>query len=475
MRSLRFVQIWRMGIFMADKTVKLGFLPTRRMGVFDEKTAVERKAEVDRKLADWGTEYVNLDFLNEDGLIFHYHDAAKVAKHFIDSGVDAVFAAFCNFGCEEAVMKVAKLVGKPLLLWGPRDPAPLENLSRATDSQCGLFAAGKVLRQAGVSFTYIENCATEDAAFAEGFQRFMSAACVVKSMQGLRIGQIGVRPDLFWSVKCNELELYEKLGIEVTPITLNHLKRMFDDTAANRKQDIRREVESFTRAFDCGFDEGYLEKAATLKLCIRQWMEEESLSAAASYCWGVMADSVGGIVPCFTFSELTDEHLPVICETDIMGAITSVMVQAATRWEKASFLADLTMRHPTNDNAELFWHCGVFPKSTARKDIRPSIGLQFNRHIPAVSQLELDSGDITIARMDGDHGKYSLLYAHGRSVEGPPTTGAYGWIGFDNWPELEKKFVCGPYIHHCVGIHGHYGPVLEEALHYLPEIAADRG
>ncbi|MDR1579163.1 MAG: hypothetical protein LBS35_02300 [Synergistaceae bacterium] len=44
---------------------------------------------------------------------------------------------------------------------------------------------------------------------------------------------------------------------------------------------------------------------------------------------------IGGIASCFTFSELTGEGLPVICETDVHGAISSVIAQAATHWQKA--------------------------------------------------------------------------------------------------------------------------------------------
>ena len=36
-------------------------------------------------------------------------------------------------------------------------------------------------------------------------------------------------------------------------------------------------------------------------------------------------DTIAGVAPCFVFSELTGEGIPVICEGDIHGAISSVM------------------------------------------------------------------------------------------------------------------------------------------------------
>ena len=83
-------------------------------------------------------------------------DVARVSRHLIENRVDAVFFPHCNFGQEEAVAKVAKAVGKPVLLWGPRDPSPKgEDEFRVFDTQCGLFATSKVLSRYGVPFTYI--------------------------------------------------------------------------------------------------------------------------------------------------------------------------------------------------------------------------------------------------------------------------------------------------------------------------------
>ena len=36
----------------------------------------------------------------------------------------ALFMPHCNFGSEEVVGKLGKAIGKPFLLWGPRDQAP---------------------------------------------------------------------------------------------------------------------------------------------------------------------------------------------------------------------------------------------------------------------------------------------------------------------------------------------------------------
>ena len=109
---------------MKKKKVKIGLAPTRR-NVFSAEDSLRYKALIEEKLKSWNIDFVNLDSLNKEGLLFDRLEAGRAAKIFTDAEVDAVFAPHVNFGTEDAVAKLAKEVNKPLLLWGPRDEAPL--------------------------------------------------------------------------------------------------------------------------------------------------------------------------------------------------------------------------------------------------------------------------------------------------------------------------------------------------------------
>ncbi|WP_343210111.1 fucose isomerase [Anaerolentibacter hominis] len=456
--------------------IKLGVVPTRRnlSGEFfcNLDVAQKGKKDTEAKLREMGIDFVNIDFLNDEGLIYSGLDAQKVADYMLANNVDAIFAPHVNFGTEDAIAKVGKLVGKPLLLWAPRDPSPDEYGNRCTDSQCGLMATGKILRQFGVPYTYMTNCTFDDPTFERTMNTFLGAVSVVRAMTNLRIGQIGTRPEPFWSVKCNELQLLEQFGIEVVPITMIEMQQRFDDYLNNRKEELEPVVQHYRDDFDVQVGEEYLYRVAALKCAIKSWAEEMQVSAIASSCWDAMR-SMTGIASCFTFSELTDEHLPVICECDIHGAITSVIAQAATRWTKASFFADITIRHPENDNAELFWHCGVFPRSTASSKKKPQIGCNFDENRPAVGNFLIEDSAVTVVRFDCSDDKYSLLVAEGKTVPGPATKGTYGWIEFKDWPKLEHKVVTGPYIHHVAGVHASIAPIVYEACKYIPALTPD--
>jgi L-fucose isomerase-like protein len=457
--------------------VRLGLLPTRRNlnrpTLFNRDYAIAEKDKIEAYLKANSVDYVNLDFLNDEGLIFRGQDAEAVVDHFRAMKVDALFAPHCNFGTEDAVAKVAKKLGVPLLLWGPRDEAPEPGQNRTRDSQCGLFATSRVLKTFGVAFTYITNSRVTDPVFDRGFKNFIAAAAVVKKMRNMRIGQIGVRPASFWSVKANECELLERFGVEVVPITVQDIRQMMDALMKDRMEEVKAESESIRRKIDSiKVGEDSLLRIAAMKIAIHEWAKAENLDTSAVFCGGGIRQ-LTGIMPCYVLSALTDDGFPAICETDLHGSITAVLTQAAAGAAAPIFLADMTIRHPTNDNAELLWHCGVFPQSLRKPGTATAITDHYGSGIPGAAQWELKGGEVTVTRFDGTTGDYRLLVTRGKVVEGPKTNGTYVWVEFKDWPELEHRLINGPYIHHCVGIYADVTTALYEAAKYIPGLVLD--
>jgi L-fucose isomerase-like protein len=178
---------------MTNKTLKLGLAPTRRF-CFSVEDAHKYKGLIEEKLRSWKIEFVNIDSINEEGLLIHPADGEKAAELFKREHVDAVFAPHVNFGTEEVVAMMAKKVAKPFLLWGPRDESPLPNGQHLRDTQCGLFATSNVLKKYGVPFMYIVNSRVDSPEFERGFKTFIGAARAAKNFLGARIGQVGTRP-----------------------------------------------------------------------------------------------------------------------------------------------------------------------------------------------------------------------------------------------------------------------------------------
>jgi len=458
---------------MKQRRLLLGLAPTRRF-VFSAEDAAKYKKLVEAKLTEWQVDFVTIDSVNREGLLFERSDVRAAAEVFRKAGVDAVFAPHVNFGTEEVVAQLAREVGKPFLLWGPRDEAPLPNGNRLRDTQCGLFATANVLKKYGVPFTYIVNSRLEDPVFERGLRSFLAAAAVVRTFTRARIGQISTRPPNFYTVIINEQELLARWGIEMVPLDLARLERNLLEMLS-RDARVSAEAEALrTRLSRQGVADEALRKIAALKLFLADWAAQEELQAIAFKCHEDLPEMLG-IYPCFVNGELASLGVPVTCETDIHGALSAIMLQAAAGGATPPFFADLTVRHPTHDNAELLWHCGNFPHALAKDPGKSFLGTHFiiPPHRPGTGNFEIKGGEITIARFDGLRGEYSLLMGHGRGTQGPFTLGTYLWVEVPDWPLWEERIIRGPYIHHVAGIHGALAPALYEATRYIPGLKPD--
>lgn len=444
------------------KKVKLGFAPTRR-SIFSAPDAVKYANLTRKRLEELGVEFVDITDINEEGLLYNDEDMQKVYEKFTKEKVDGLFFPHCNFGTEYVLARLAKMMNLPVLLWGPRDERPDENGIRLRDSQCGLFATGKVLRRFQVAFTYMNNCRLEDAEFSRGIKDFLAVCNVVKVFQHTRILQIGPRPFDFWSTMCNEGELLEKFNIQLSPIPMPELTKEVKKVKEEGGE-VAKVIAYVKENMAVKIKDQELEQVAALKVAMKSLAHKYGCNAIAIQCWNALQDEIG-IMPCAANSLLNEEGLPVVCETDIHGAITAVMTEAADLDDNRSFFADWTVRHPDNENGELLQHCGPWPLSVAKE--KPAIGYPLAFDHPGAVEAEAKQGDITLCRFDGDNGEYSLLLGRAKGIDGPHTKGTFLWVEVENLKRLEAKIVEGPYIHHCVGIHKDVVPVLYEACKYI--------
>ena len=442
--------------------IKIGLAPTRR-SIFSAPAAVEYANYTREKLTQMGVDYVDIDDIAEDGLLHDDADRIKIAEKFKAEKVDGLFFPHGNFGTEYEVARFAKDLNVPVFLWGPRDERPNEQGIRLRDSQCGLFATGKVLRRFQVPFTYLCNCNLEDPEFERGVKNFLAVCNVVKAFRSTRILQIGPRPFDFWSTMCNEGELLEKFNIQLSPIPLPELTSEMK-AAKEEGTKVAETIAYCKEHFNVCINDEQLENVAALKVAMHSLATKYGCNAAAIQCWNALQGEIG-IMPCAANSLLNEEGFPVVCETDIHGAITAIMAEAAGMDEARTFFADWTVRHPDNDNAELLQHCGPWPISCA--SCKPTIGYPLAFDYPGAVEAQAKHGEMTLCRFDGDNGEYSLLLGNAKGVDGPYTKGTYVWVEVKNWKRLEAKIVEGPYIHHCVGIHKDIVPVLYEACKYI--------
>ena len=105
---------------MLNYKLKIGVLPIRRLikeppkriGMFQSDYAIENKNQTLKYLRenfeDENTQFLDLEWLNEEGLLRLPEDCERVAEHFQQEKVDALFIVNCNFGEERCASEVAK-------------------------------------------------------------------------------------------------------------------------------------------------------------------------------------------------------------------------------------------------------------------------------------------------------------------------------------------------------------------------------
>jgi L-fucose isomerase-like protein len=458
-----------------NKPVLLGLCPIGKF-VFSHEDAVRQKCLIQKKLDEMGISFCDLDGTIPDGMVRDQKHVEPVVKHFKSKGIDALFTPHCNFGTEGAVGMIARELEVPVLLWGPRDEAPLADGTRLRDSLCGMLASSKVLHKLNVPFTYIENCRLEEKAFEKGVTVFLKAVGTAKSLRTARIGQIGTRIDFFWSTIYSESELLERFGVQVMPVDMVEFLERVKTRVQKNKTIYKGELSDIKKWFitdGIKSEEGLLNSLA-MRDELFDMAELYSLDAFSIQSFDSIQNTLG---PGMGLGEsLVQEKIPIAAESDIHGAISSIMLKAAAGIQEPSFFPEFTIRHPDNENAVLMWHASA-PISLRHQDFTRVMILPpwILKGLPASSlQFRLKDGSITVCRFDGDRGEYRLGIGEGKTVPGPHTREVYAWMEVDNWPRWEKKLIEGPYIHHCSCIYDHCGKVLEEACKYIPGLVPER-
>lgn len=457
------------------RPVRLGLCPIGKF-VFSHEDALRYKAKIIEKLTAMGISTVNIDTVVPDGMVRYQKHVEPVVNFFKDQRIDALFIPHCNFGTEGAAGMIAHGCGVPTLLWSPRDEAPLPDGSRLRDSLCGTLATSKVLHTLGVAFSYITNCRIDEPQWTQGVDRFIRAARTAKAMRTMKIGLLGQRIDFFWSTITDEAELLRRFGVQVLTMDMTHALREIRQKSEEHHEAYEKELKDFEKWIEFR----HFERRQDIynQFACRDWMleaaREHQLDAFAVQSFTSIQSELKSST-CLANALVDDAGYPVAPESDIHGAVSSVLIEAASAADEPSFLPDITIRHPQDDNAVLLWHADAplslrHPQSKVKLDIPwilkglPTGGLH----------MRLKDGPLTLCRFDGSNGDYRLGAGEGHTIDGPYTQEFYAWMKVNNWPAWEQQLIRGPYIHHSSCCYDHCADVLEEAVRFIPGLKFER-
>lgn len=134
---------------------------------------------------------------------------------------------------------------------------------------------------------------------------------------------------------CNEGELLEKFNIQLSPIPMTELVE--EVKAVKGNEQTQTALEDIKKTMKVSIKENEVEMVAALSVAMENLIKKYGCKAAAIQCWNALQDEIG-IMPCAANAILNEKGIPVVCETDIHGAITALMVEAATLDDTRSFL-----------------------------------------------------------------------------------------------------------------------------------------
>ncbi len=457
------------------KQALIGLCPIGKF-VFSHEDAMRIKTMLIEKLDAWDVRYADLESVLPDGMVRQQAHVAPVVRYFRQQQIDGLFLPHCNFGTEGAAGMIAKECGVPTLLWGPRDEAPLADGTRLRDSLCGTLATSGVLRMLRVAFSYIPNCRVEDPELEDGLKRFVRVARVVKSLRTMRIGQLGQRIDFFWTTIANEAELLERFGIQVQPLDLVEAIR-----------EIRARSEQNRAAYDAelaelkkwiSFNHYRREEDILHNFALRDFLlevaEKHDLDAFCVQTFDSIPNELHSFLQ-LGCSLVADQGYPVGPESDLHATIGSILLEAASAADERSFIPDITIRHPENDNAVLLWHTDAPLCLRAEgTDVKVDLPWILKGLPTGLLHFKLKDGPLTLCRFGGSGDDYRIGCGEGHTAEGPYTQESHTWMEVDDWSAWERQLAQGPYIHHCSCCYGHAADVLEEACRFVPGLQFER-
>jgi L-fucose isomerase-like protein len=378
-----------------------------------------------------------------------------------------------NFGDEQAAawtVRQARL-DVPILIFGCQEEETLTPKTARRDSFCGLLSIGEGLRQIGKKYSVARKpiLFPTDPAFSEEVEHFSRVCRIVNGVRNARYGQIGARPEAFWTCRYDEKQL-QRLG--ATTVVLD-LSEAIARTSAIEDSDpeVKKLVHDIGEYADAsGVTPASVVRSAKLELFLRRFAKENAIDAMAIQCWTSIQANYG-VCSCLTMSRLGDEGVPCACEADILGTLSMHALRLAAGTPSA--LADWNNLHNEDDELVNVWHCGVFPAAFAKG--KPKIGVQEIIASSGAAKYEDSQGTVeftakasplTLFRATQDpDGSWKGAVAEGRIEDNKSKTfGAYGWCRIKNLDRLYRNVLLNHFPHHVAIVQGHVGNAIWEAF-----------
>lgn len=444
---------------------------------FNSELAKDVRKQLLKTLADEGYDYV---ILPEDATptgsssIETREDGLKCAELFRQNRdrIDGIIVSLPNFGFEIGIINAISVadLNVPVLVQACDDENDKVDLDSRRDAFCGKISVCNNLYQYGIPFTdtTLHTYSIYSELLAKDINKFAGICRVVNGLRHARIGAIGARPAGFQTVRASE-KLLQKSGITVVPVDLSEIlgaARKIEDTDAELLKKLE-EIKCYAAVPKEYSDKLVLQ--AKFGVAVERWIEANQIDAVAVQCWDSLEQNYG-CAACVTMSMLGEKLLPAACEVDIAGAVSMYALTLAAQGQSA--LLDWNNNFAEDRNKRVCTHCGNFPKSFVRNDLKLGTLGVLGRTLGKVNTFgavygKVTKGDFTFFRISTDDTKGAIKAYLGTGEITDDPYGMDGCIAVTKVNNLQTlmKYICkNGFEHHVAMVRNDVKEILNEAI-----------
>ena len=444
---------------------------------FNSELAKDVRKQLLKTLADEGYDYV---ILPEDATptgsssIETREDGLKCAELFRQNRdrIDGIIVSLPNFGFEIGLINAISVadLNVPVLVQACDDENDKVDLDSRRDAFCGKISVCNNLYQYGIPFTdtTLHTYSIYSELLAKDINKFAGICRVVNGLRHARIGAIGARPAGFQTVRASE-KLLQKSGITVVPVDLSEIlgaARKIEDTDAELLKKLE-EIKCYAAVPKEYSDKLVLQ--AKFGVAVERWIEANQIDAVAVQCWDSLEQNYG-CAACVTMSMLGEKLLPAACEVDIAGAVSMYALTLAAQGQSA--LLDWNNNFAEDRNKCVCTHCGNFPKSFVRNDLKLGTLGVLGRTLGKVNTFgavygKVTKGDFTFFRISTDDTKGAIKAYLGTGEITDDPYGMDGCIAVTKVNNLQTlmKYICkNGFEHHVAMVRNDVKEILNEAI-----------
>nr|WP_319391841.1 L-fucose/L-arabinose isomerase family protein [uncultured Cohaesibacter sp.] len=399
-------------------------------------------------------EKLDVELIGKPELLFDADAVLSALPDLKKQKLDMLLLLQVTFTDATMTVELGKQIDAPLVMWS--FPEARTGGRLRLNSFCGVNLASHALSRNDLAIDYIHDDPDSQAA-QEQLMVLARAGAVVSDLKGAKIKLVGHHPDGFDACNFKADQLKAAFGVEVdqTPILdfIGEVKELPDSVA---DAPYERRAKDFSNLAD--LDKDATRKTLKVYSKLRQEADTKGYKGVAVRCWPDFFTEYG-CAACGALALLNEDRTPGGCEADMLGVLTSLVLQNASGG--SVFNTDLVDVN-THDDTVVFWHCGQAPIDMADRDQPIQGTIHSNRKLPLLSEFALKPGRITIARFSQGHEKLRLILAGAEMIKAPLAFSGTAGTARPDIPVaefLDRMFSEG-LEHHTALTYGDHRPVM---------------